>query len=224
MEIDAQTIRTIASDIVLIAIGLLAATLIVIVPTWKRFVTYWEHTPKETWNMALRATLLIIAMPFLHAVSGLVASWLFPSNWLIAWENLFVLLILLVFALVLPFIVPVMVRNLREDIEWVWAKFRRTEVPVRTAPPDIAKELGVIAALICFQFTILVLLLILLVTIKVAVNADFGGQYTQDNFNSIRVLIISAPLTFASGIGCLAASYGAELRQSKRDYKDGKWT
>ena len=222
MEIDALTIRTIASDVVLIAIGLLAATLIVIVPTWKRFVIFWEHTPKEVWNTALLATLMIIAMPFLYATSGLVATWLFPSNWLKVWDNLFILFILLALALALPFMVPAMLRNLGEDIRWMYAKLRRTEVPAKITSPDIAKEFGTVAALICFQSTILFLLLILLVTIKVAVNVDLDSQYTQNNFNSIRVLIISAPLMFSCGIGCLAASYGAELKQSKQNPEDDK--
>ena len=54
MELDEATIRTIASDIVLIAIGILAATLIVVVPAWKRFLIYWEQTPKEVWNTGVK--------------------------------------------------------------------------------------------------------------------------------------------------------------------------
>lgn len=219
METDVQTIRTIASDIILIAVGLLAATLIVIVPTWKRFVRYWNETPKEIWNRSIRLALALSSVPFLYALSGLVSVWLFAGTCVYSWKNLFVILFLLAGALVLPFIVPRLIRDVREDVAWVWAKLRRVEAPARSIQPDISKEFGSIAALMCFQFTVFCLLLVLLGTVVMAVDIDFDGGHIQDNFNSIRVLIVSVPFAFTMGIGSLATSYVAELKQSRGQSK-----
>ena len=116
IETDVQTIRTIASDIILIAVGLLAATLIVIFPTWKRFVRYWNETPKEIWNRSIKLALALSSVPFLYALSGLVSVWLFAGTWVYSWKNLFVILLLLAGALVLPFIGPRLIRDVREDV------------------------------------------------------------------------------------------------------------
>ena len=71
----------------------------------------------------------------------------------------------------------------------------------------------------CFQFTVFCLLLVLLGTVVMAVDIDFDGGHIQDNFNSIRVLIVSAPFAFTIGIGSLATSYVAELKQSRGQSK-----
>ena len=78
---DPQAVRTIASDIVLISIGLLAATLIVMSPTWKRFRTYWEQTSSEGRKVISRGILLVLGIIFLLLLPIFIALWINPYGW-----------------------------------------------------------------------------------------------------------------------------------------------
>ena len=156
----------------------------------------------------------LIAIPCLLVISGLVSVWLAPGNWRAAWASVSLISLYLALALILPFAVPTIIRNAREDVLRAWAKFRRAEVPQINTQPDITVEFGVITALTCFVFTIMGLLLIMLFTIGIAVNVDIEDKNIQNNFDSIRVLIMSMTVFFGFGLSGLATSYAAELKKS----------
>ena len=60
--------QTVAANMTLIVVTLLAATLIVVVPTWKRFLFFLEHTPAESRRTALQFSAVLIGLPVLARI------------------------------------------------------------------------------------------------------------------------------------------------------------
>ena len=195
-------VQTIASNIILISIGLLASTLVMVGPTWKRFQGYWECSTKESRGRILKASIVPVAIPLVVAASGAISIALFPSIWAYVWPYI---IIFLAFALLLPAIVYMALDG--------WKRFTRQSSTPAKVQADIYKEFGATSALMCFVLTILFVLLAFTGAIDLAVGVQIGGLNYEDNFNAARALTIVAPFTLTCGLAWLGFSYVVELGQ-----------
>ena len=224
----------------LIVVAILATTLIVVVPTWKRFQGYWNHTPTKSWRSIMLGSSFLVGAPVLLFFAALISVWIATDTWY--YEFRYVLLLMLL-ALSLPiyfYIIPRWI--LRElshtattlrrahrigrtstlgfGITYVYILFRRSWRALRhpggvrsKGRPNLTKEIGTVSALGCFIQTIVLNLLVTMAAIPIAIGVDLGGQPQQENFEFARAMMVVMPTTFACGLGCLALSYFEELRQ-----------
>ena len=94
-----------------------------------------------------------------------------------------------------------------------WRGLMRRKGPKNKYGPNFSKEIGVLAALVCFVETVLLALLVAVSAIPVAIGVDLGGQPPEENFEFARAVMIVMPMVFACGLGCLGFSYFAELER-----------
>ena len=98
--------QTVATNMTLVVVTLLAATLIVVVPTWKRSLVFLEHTPAESRRAVLQFSALLIGPPVLITLAGYISLLISAETW---FHYLPDVLILMMFALILPvfsFLIP----------------------------------------------------------------------------------------------------------------------
>lgn len=115
--------QTIAADMTLVVVTLLAATLIVIVPTWKRFETYWKETPIESWRRIGIASAMCVGLSVLLIVGGYISLLISPDTWYYHMPDVVFLILLVLTIPVYLFILP----------RWMWRELRRTHlITIRT--------------------------------------------------------------------------------------------
>ena len=204
---DNDSVRTIASDMTLVTVSLLATTLLVMVPTWKRFQDVWSQTTAESRRAILRGSILPIVLPLIVLMSALVSVMIYPRTWYL--EMPYITLLILV---ALTF--PVYIYAIYAIPRWIWRKFNRTYRTSEASYPDVNKEIGVTSALACFLITIFVTLMIVMSTIPLAIGVQLGGHPLEDDFETARALIVVVPLTLTYGLGWLGFSYGVEFHKS----------
>ena len=231
----------------LIVVALLAATLIVMVPTWKRFLDYWSYSPPKPWRDIMSASGTLMLLPVLLVMAGIVSLWISTDTWYYEFRYI---LIFMMLALTLPIYFYVFPRWLCRQVRhtnaiskrahklgraaplssvgtWVlllsrrsWRGLRRRRGARTRHQPDLAKETGTLAALGCFIETIVLCLSITMAAVPVAIGVDLGGQLQEENFEFARAMIVVMPNVFACGLGCLGLSYFAELEQGLPSSKD----
>ena len=237
--------QTIATDMTLVVVALLATTLIAVVPTWKRFEAYWNETPIESWRRIITASAICVGLSVLLIVAGYISLLISVDRWFYVLPDV-VLLIALV--LTIPFYFYVIPRWILRELRRAYSiveRARRIGATstsghwIATAPnyfyaiarrswrglrhfkkrgksqPDISKEVGTVSALGCFVITIFLTLFIAMASIPIAVGVNIGGQPQQDDFEFSRAMIVAMPYTLASGLVWLGFSYFQELRQGK---------
>lgn len=232
----------------LIVVALLAAALIIVIPTWKRFLTYLELTPAESWRLVMISSAFCVGPPVLIIVASWISLMIASETWYYRYPDV---LILMMLALTLPvyfYIIPrgifrelrnakVMTTRIRRTGKslgmrqfvitiYVSILARRTWNVIRwkkkrkvKKQPDLSKEVGAISALICFLLTIWLSLFVIIAAIQVAVGVNIGGASQRDDFEFARAMIIAMPITFACGIGYLGLSYSVELSEKMADLK-----
>ena len=226
----------------LIVVTLLAATLIVVVPTWKRFLTFLENTPSESRRAILQFSALLIVPPVLAVLAAYFSLLVSSEYWFQYLPDVFVLMVL---ALMLPVFLFLIPRWLLREFRFttlmsmrarrigltsplgrflialfllllgrrVWRGIRRNRTTRNRKQKDPSKEAGAIGALGCFVLTIVLGLFVAMAAIKVAVGVNIGGDSQQEDFEFARAMIISMLTTFAYGLACLGISYYAELQE-----------
>ena len=239
--------QTIAANITLIVVALLAATLIVLIPTWKRFMVYWNTTPPKPWRRIMLGSGLLVTPPMLLLLAGLISLWISTDTWHYEFRYVVILIIL---ALSLPVYFYLIPRWLLRELSYIWTVSARasrfgTVVPFGAVgvyffllcrrswrglrhpggaksrnTPNLSKEIGVLAALACFLETIFLTLLIVMAAIPIAIGVDLGGQPPEENFEFARAMMIVMPTVFACGLGCLGLSYFAELESRVPDAEE----
>ena len=235
-----HTTQTIAANMTLIVVALLAATLIVMVPTWRRFLDYWSQSPPKPWRSIMSGSGLLMLPTVLLLAAGTISVWISADTWYYEFRYV---LILMMLALSLPIYFYVIPRWLLREVRYtktmtkrahsfgcvaplgsigtfIFALFRRSrrglgrrgDAKMRRQP-DLSKEIGTLAALGCFAETIFLCLLVTMAAIPVAIGVGLGGQTQEENFEYARAMIVVMPTIFACGLGCLGLSYLEELRQ-----------
>ena len=232
--------QTIAANMTLIVVAILAATLIVMVPTWRRFLDYWSQSPPKPWRRIMSGSGLLMLPSVLLIAAGIVSVWISVDTWYYEFRYV---LILMMLALALPIYFYVIPRWLLREFRYtktmskrahsfgcvtplgsvgtfIFVLFRRSRRGLgrrggakMRRQPDLSKEIGTLAALGCFAETIFLCLLITMAAIPVATGVDLGGQPQEENFEFARAMIVVMPSIFACGLGCLALSYFGELGQ-----------
>ena len=239
--------QTIAADMTLIVVAILAATLIVIVPTWKRFIGYWNDKSPRPWRRIMLGSSFLAAPPVLLILAGLVSLWISTDTWHYKFRYVVILMIL---GLSLPVYFYVIPRWFFREMIYTWAisakayrfgsalpfgsvriyifvLFRRSWRGLRRRggsknrnAPNLSKEIGALAALACFVETILLTLVIAMAAIPIAIGVDLGGQPPEENFEFARAMMIVMPTVFVCGLGCLGFSYFAELERGVPSSKE----
>ena len=234
--------QTIAANMTLIVVALLAATLIVMVPTWRRFLDYWSHSPPKPWRKIMSGSGFLMLPPVLLIVAGIISLWISTDTWYYEFRYV---LILMMLTLSLPIYFYVLPRWLLRELLYTKTMSKRAHKSGCVAPfglvgmcifvlirrsrcglgrrgvartrtrrqPDFSKEIGTLAAMGCLAETILLSLAITMAAIPVAIGVDLGGQRQEENFEFARAMIVVMPSTFACGLGYLGLSYFAELGQ-----------
>ena len=232
--------QTIAANMTLIVVTILAATLIVMVPTWKRFLVYWNHTSPKPWRRIMLGSGILVAPPMLLLLAGLISLWISTDTWHYEFRYVVILIIL---ALSLPVYFYLIPRWLLRELSYVrsvsarasgfgsaqpfgsvgiyffvlfrrsWRGLRHRGGAKNRNTPNLSKEIGVLAALACFLETVLLALLIVMAAIPIAIGVDLGGQPPEEGFEFARAMMIVMPAVFACGLGCLGLSYFAELER-----------
>ena len=224
----------------LIVVAILAATLIVLVPTWKRFLGYWNQEPPKPWRRIMLGSGFLVAPPMLLLLAGLISLWISTDTWHYEFRYVVILIIL---ALSLPVYFYIIPRWLLRELSYVrsvsvrasgfasaqpfgsvgiyffvllrrsWRGLRHQRGAKNRNTLDLSEETGVLAALACFLETIFLSLLIVMAAVPIAIGVDLGGQPPEENFEFARAMMIVMPTVFACGLGCLGFSYFAELER-----------
>lgn len=232
--------QTIAANMTLIVVAILAATLIVMVPTWKRLMGYWNHTPPKPWRRIMLGSSFLVGPPMLLVLAGIISLWISTDTWYYEFRYVLILMLL---ALSLPIYFYVVPRWLLRELSYtkamstrayrfgcapslgpvgiyfyvlfrrLWRGLRRRGGASRKERPDLAQEIGTLSALGCFAQTIVLSLAITMAAIPSAIGVDIGGQPREENFEFARAMILVMPILLACGLGCLGHSYFEELRQ-----------
>lgn len=239
--------QTVAANMTLIVVTLLAATLIVVVPTWKRFLSFLEETPVEARRVSFRISAVFVGPPLVAILAGYFSLLISPDAWFHYVPDVF---ILMVFALTLPIILYVFPRWVVSELRSatsisdrarrlgifsstrrlmvttfllilgrrLWHGVRRRKQPGKDQM-DPSKGAGAIGALGCFILTIVLGLFVAMAAIQVAIGVNIGGQSQREDFEFARAMIIAMPTTFAYGLACLGISYSVDLRRDSQDRK-----
>ena len=199
-----ESAQTIASNMTFVTVSLLATTLVVLVPTWKRFRDSWNHVTAESKQAILKGSAIPIAIPLGLLVGASISVTIFPRTWDLQLPSV----ILLVFAaLTIPVYLYVIPRA-------IWKKVTATNWGPKPKPPNVSKEIAATSALACFLIAIVMALIIVMLAIPLAINVQLGGNPQPDNFEAARALTVVLPLTLACGLGWLGMSYGLEFSES----------
>ena len=91
--------QIIAANMTLIVVTILAATLIVMVPTLNRFLRYWNHVPPKPWRRIMLGSGFLVAPPLLLIFAGIISLWISTDTWHYEFRYVVILMIL---ALSLP--------------------------------------------------------------------------------------------------------------------------
>ena len=234
--------QTVAANMTLIVVTLLAANLIIVVPTWKRFLDFLEHTPAESRRASFQVSAILIGPPVLATLAGYFSLLISSDAWFHYLPDVY---ILMMFALTLPIILYLLPRWMIRELRFAmlmsirarrfgiaspFGRFvitifllilgrrlgrgiRRWKEPKSKNQVDPSKGAGTIGALGCFLLTIMLGLFVAITAIEVAIGVNIGGQSQREDFEFARAMIISLPVTFACGLGCLGMSYFAELQE-----------
>ena len=204
---DPQAVRTIASDIVLISIGLLAATLIVMSPAWKRFRTCWEQTSSEGRKVISRGVLLVLGIIFLFLLPLFIALWINPYGWYYDLPYIAFLLTIVVICVLFPISAFLIIKRL-------WNKLRNRPSPERTMRPDFTQEICVSVSLVLFIFTVFLLIFTMYGAIDAAisVNVSLDPDSQRKNFEFARAMVRLVPGIFFCGLLFLGVSYIMDIK------------
>ena len=222
----------------LIVVAILAATLIVMAPTWKRFLGYWNHTPPMPWRRIILGSGFLMVPPVVLIFAAIISLWISTETWHYEFRYVVILMFL---ALSLPVYLYVIPRWLLRELRYTktmstrayrfgspkslgpvgtyffvlfrrsWRGLRHPRGVKSKDRRDLSKEIGTLAALGCFGETIVLSLAITMTAVPIAIGIDLGGQPQEENFEFARAMIVVMPITFACGLGCLGLSYFAEL-------------
>ena len=199
--------QTLATNIILLAVALLAVDMIAIAPAWRRFSQFWASGPRDQKKQVIRWTEATLAIPVLFVISSFISLLIYEESWYYYMDTIF-LLVIVAFALVLPIVIYVVPR-------WVRRKFRRTLTEDQPRPPIMLGEISNAAALGFFALAAMHTLIATMAAIQVAVGIAIGGQSLRDDFETARALIVSAPMFLFSGLSFLGFSYLEDLTPTK---------
>ena len=205
-----QSVQLIASHITLLSVSLLATALIVLFPTWRRFQKLWTQAPIECKRLIVRGSLVPVGIPVVVLMAALISLWAYPKTWYL--EMPYVLLLLL-FALTLPFYVIAVPR-------WVWRKFKKVNQTDNIAPAEdltgIYEGIGATSALVCFLFVIFLTLVTISASTPLMIDVQVGGHSQKDDYEAARAFITIAPFMLTAGMGWLGFSFGVEFFQATK--------
>lgn len=205
--------RTIASDIILVAVAILVPTLMLIPSTWKSFLVFWYGASREDWRAISLQTGIILSPPLLFAVSAWLSLTINTEAWFNEMFYVSILLLLLVCLIVYTFLVFVV-------FKWLWNKFQRRESSEQKTRPSVLVEVGLTSALFSFILAVSHLVFVMMTSIEVAIGVTIGFKDPRESFEYARAMIITGLGFFSCGLYYLAFSYCMELYYSARKLRD----
>ena len=205
--------RTIASDIVLVAVAILVPTLMLIPSTWKSFLVFWYAASRDDWRAISIQTGVLTAPPLLFAASAWISLMINTEAWFHEVFYVWILLVLLICLIVYTFAATLV-------FKWLWGKMRREDSPERKATPSVLREVGITSALFSFVLAVSHLLFVMTISIEVAIGVSIGFKDPRDNFEYARAMIITGLAFFTFGVYYLAFSYFIELMNSAKKLRD----
>ena len=205
-KVDPQTLREVASDIILISIGLLAATLIMVGPTWNRFLTCWEQTSSEGRRMIFKSFVTAFGLAIFVLAPTTIALWVNPYGWFYELPYIYFILGIVVIIVLVPIAVFLV-------LKWVLDRLRNRSKEKQQENPDFSKEIGVSSAITFFILTIFVLTFTMLSAIDIAIGISLDVGTQQENFEFARAMVSTIPAFFIGGLLFLGMSYIADIKK-----------
>ena len=242
----------IATSMTLLVVSILATTLVVMVPTWKRFAIYYKTTSDESWRTITNLSILFVFFPGMVLLATFVSLWVSNDQWYDVFREIyFLMFVMVVLAFLLPSVMYLVFRAILQRLRTAHAIFVRRQRTrgsssgfhflsvmlnysctllrllwrgfqqkpskrKRSANLRIAGAAGTVSALVCFVFTILISLSIVIGAIPIAIDVAIEGRPHQEDSEFARAMIMALPYTLASGLGCLGFSYVVELRKGEQ--------
>ena len=193
----------IATNITLVTVSLLATSLVVVYPTWKRFRRFWMRASKDSLKTVLNVCVVSVGLPAVIVASGMVSLAMSPTQWHLEWPYVTVLVLL---ALTLPVV-------LYGIWHWIRTKPRnqREVNPLELNP--LPPEIGAASALGSFLIVIVIALTIITAAVPSAIEVDIGGDPKPEDFEYARAMILVMPLVLLNGFAWLGFSFVMELLQ-----------
>lgn len=207
LEMDEHAMRTIASDIILIAIAILVPTLMLMPTTWQRFLVCLKDLPREDRKTVLSTSLIFVAIPGFCACITWIALVIDSTGWFYQLPYIAFLALLILNALLIPLAVFF-------AFKWIWNKLRGRETTGKRK--DLSKEATITSSLACFALlTIPFLMFVMFASIKAAIGVSIGWGDPREDFEFARAFIIVALMAFSCGLTYLGTSYFLEFIGSK---------
>ena len=124
--------QTIATNMTLVVVALLAATLIVVIPTWKRLETYWKCTSTKNWPRVEAVSGLLIGIPVVYITAANISLMISIDTWYYDLPNV---AIAIAFTLILVFYLYAVVRNIWRQLADTKSIVERTQKATILSPP-----------------------------------------------------------------------------------------
>ena len=206
---DEHTMRTIASDMMLIAIAILVPTLMLMPTTWKRFLTCLRELRRKDRGRAFKESLFYISIPGFFAGIIWLSYTINPIAWFRELPYIAILSALLLNVLIWPLAIF-------STFRWKRNKSQGSETTNNRR--DISKETAVISSLLSLALLAMPsLLLVMATSVSIAVGVTIESGYVRENFEFARASVIVGMLGFACGLMYLAISYLPDLMNFTSD-------
>ena len=199
-----QSAQIIAANITLITVSLLATTLVVLFPTWRRFQGYWTEAAKESRLMTVKGSIVPVSLPLLAVTSGGISVLVSAETWYLTLPNVG-------FLLMLALVVPVGVYGIYAFCRHQWFTRKAEKETVEISEYASFKAIGVTSALCCFLMAVLISNFTVMAATPVAIGVAIGGFPQDDDFEFARAMLVSTPFTIFCGLLLLGFSYLVEL-------------
>ncbi len=193
----------IATNITLVTVSLLATSLVVILPTWKRFRSFWMRASKESLKVVVDVCVVSVGLPAVFVASGMIALAMSPSEWHLEWPYVTVLVLL---ALTLPMVLYAIWQRIRK-------KPRNQRAVKKHELNPLPLEIGTASALGSFLIVIVIALTIIIAAVPSAIEIDIGGDPKPEDFEYARAMILVMPVVLLNGLAWLGFGFVMELLQ-----------
>ena len=93
-KLNELSVQAVATNMTLVVVTLFAATLIVVVPAWKRFLVFLDHTPVESRRAVLQFSAVLIGPPVLTTLAAYISLLISSDSWSYYLPDVLVLMML----------------------------------------------------------------------------------------------------------------------------------
>lgn len=207
--------HAIASSITLITVSLLATTLIVLFPTWRRFQAFWEQASTESRRITFGWSFVLALFPVLIVAAAWISVLVSTKTWYMELPNVGIILTLSLILLGGVYQIFVVCRR-----KWRERKGTKEEIP--PLQPELLKEIAVTSALCYFLIAIMIMSFAVMSATPVAIDVAIGGFPHDDDFEFARAMLVVTPSIIFFGLFLLGSSFWAEIYYGTSNSKTDK--